>query len=202
MNILMNMLPFLYQNSKYIKDVQDALENERCILEQEFIDLYDNLFIDSSTWGLDLWEKFLDVRSISSDLETRKNVIKNKLRARGVTTKDVVLGLCSQYGFGQVEISEDFDKGEFTIRFISKEGEPKNLNDLINQLDLIVPSHISYNFHFTYVLWEEIKDKTWNDVKEMTWDSIRKLDEKQDKIISIPSDDTIPSEEIYPGKGL
>ena len=202
MNILMNMLPFLYQKSIYIKDIQNALENERCILEKEFIDLYDNLFVDSSTWCLDLWEKFLDVKSISSDLETRKNVIKNKLRARGVTTKDVILELCSQYGFGQVEISEDFDKGEFTIRFISKEGEPKNLNDLINQLDLIVPSHISYNFHFTYVLWEEIKNKTWNDVRDMTWDSIRKLDEKQDEIISIPSDDTVPSVEIYPNKGL
>ena len=201
MNILMNMLPFLYQNSIYIKDVQNALENERCILEKEFIDLYDNLFVDSSTWGLDLWEKFLDVKSISSDLETRKNVIKNKLRARGVTTKDVILELCSQYGFGQVEISEDFKNGKFIIRFISKEGEPENLRDLINQLDLIVPAHVEYDFHFTYVLWGEISNKTWEEVHEMTWDSIRKLDKKEDKLIAIPSDKTIPGE-IYPGQGL
>ena len=53
MNKLMNMLPFLYKNSKYINDVQDALENERCVLEKEIIDLYNNLFIDSSSWSLE-----------------------------------------------------------------------------------------------------------------------------------------------------
>ena len=202
MNKLMNMLPFLYKNSKYINDVQDALENERCVLEKEIIDLYNNLFIDSSSWSLEFWENFLDIKSISTDLEIRKNVIKNKLKYRGITTKNVILNLCSQYGFGQVEISEDFTNGKFTIRFISKEGEPDNLRDLINQLDLIIPSHISYDFHFTYVNWSEIEDKTWEDVCEMTWDTIRKLDKKKDSLIAIPSDNTIPSKEIYPNKGL
>lgn len=201
MSRLMNMLPFLYQNSKYIRDVQNSLESERDILEKEFINFYDNLFVESSSWSLEWWEKFLDVRSVSKDIETRKSVIKNKLKFRGVTNKDVILELCSQYGFGQVEISEDFANGKFTIRFISKEGEPDNLRDLINQLDLIIPSHISYDFHFTYVNWDEIKDKTWLDVCEMTWESIKKLDEKKDSLIAIPGNNTIPGE-IYPGQGL
>ena len=201
MNKLMDMLPFLYQESEYIKNVQNSLENERVVLEKEVIDLYDNLFVKTSSWSLKLWEKFLGVKSVSKDKETRKNVINNKLKFRGTTNKDAILELCSQYGFGQVEISEDFDNGKFTIRFISKEGEPDNLRDLINQLDLIIPSHISYEFHFTYVNWSEIEDKTWEDVCEMTWDTIRKLDEKKDSLIAIPSDETIPGE-IYPGQGL
>lgn len=201
MSRLMNMLPFLYQNSKYIRDVQNSLESERDILEKEFINFYDNLFVESSSWSLEWWEKFLDVRSVSKDIETRKSVIKNKLKFRGVTNKDVIMQLCSQYGFGQVEISEDFVNGKFTIRFISKEGEPDNLRDLINQLDLIVPSHISYDFHFTYVNWNEIEHKTWLDVSEMTWESIKKLDEKKDSLIAIPGDNTVPGE-IYPGQGL
>lgn len=201
MNKLMDMLPFLYQESEYIKNVQNSLENERVVLEKEVIDLYDNLFVKTSSWSLKLWEKFLGVKSVSKDKETRKNVINNKLKFRGTTNKDAILELCSQYGFGQVEISEDFSKGKFTIRFISKEGEPDNLRDLINQLDLIIPSHISYEFHFTYVNWSEIEDKTWEDVCEMTWDTIRKLDEKKDSLIAIPSDETIPGE-IYPGQGL
>ncbi len=201
MSRLMNMLPFLYQNSKYIRDVQNSLESERDILEKEFTNFYDNLFVESSSWSLELWEKFLDVRSVSKDIETRKSVIKNKLKFRGVTNKDVILELCSQYGFGQVEISEDFANGKFTIRFISKEGEPDNLRDLINQLDLIIPSHISYDFHFTYVNWNEIEHKTWLDVSEMTWESIKKLDEKKDSLIAIPGDNTVPGE-IYPGQGL
>ena len=201
MNKLMDMLPFLYQESEYIKNVQNSLENERVVLEKEVIDLYDNLFVKTSSWSLELWEKFLGVKSVSKDIETRKNVINNKLKFRGTTNKDVILELCSQYGFGQVEISEDFSKGKFTIRFISKEGEPDNLRDLINQLDLIIPSHISYDFHFTYVNWSEIEDKTWEDVCEMPWDTIRKLDEKKDNLIAKPSDETIP-DEIYPGQGL
>ncbi|MEG1008996.1 MAG: putative phage tail protein [Clostridia bacterium] len=201
MSRLMNMLPFLYKNSKYIKDIQDSLESERNVLEKEIIDLYDNLFVESSSWSLEWWEKFLDVRSVSGDIDTRKSVIKNKLKFRGVTNKDVILELCSQYGFGQIEISEDFGNGKFTIRFISKEGEPKNLRDLINQLNLIIPSHISYDFHFTYVNWDEIKDNTWADVSDMTWESIKKLDYKKDSLIAIPGDNTVPGE-IYPGQGL
>ena len=202
MGKLIDMLPSLYQNSEHIKNIQNALEGERDILKNEIIEFCDNLFIDTSSWGLDYFEKFLEVDSVSRDIDTRKNVIKNKSKFRGITNIDTVVNLCSQYGFGEVEVSENFKNGKFTIRFISKEGEPENIRDLINQLDLIIPAHVEYDFHFTYVLWGEIKNKTWNDVKEMTWDSIRKLDEKQDKIISIPSDDTIPSEEIYPGKGL
>ena len=192
MSKLIDMLPFLYQNSEHIKNIQNAFENERDILKNEIVEFCDNLFVDTSSWGLDYFEKFLDVKSISKDSDTRKSVIKNK---------DVIINLCSQYGFGEVEISEDFKNGKFIIRFISKEGEPENLRDLINQLDLIVPAHVEYGFHFTYVLWGEINNKTWEEVHEMTWDSIRKLDEKKDKLIAIPSEETIPGE-IYPSQGL
>ena len=202
MGKLIDILPSLYQNSEHIKNIQNALEGERDILKKEIIEFCDNLFIDTSSWGLDYFEKFLEVDSVSRDIDTRKNVIKNKSKFRGITNIDTVVNLCSQYGFGEVEVSENFKNGKFTIRFISKEGEPENIRDLINQLDLIIPAHVEYDFHFTYVLWGEIKNKTWNDVKEMTWDSIRKLDGKEDKIISIPSDNTVPGEEIYPGKGI
>ena len=202
MGKLIDMLPSLYQNSEHIKNIQNALEGERDILKKEIIEFCDNLFIDTSSWGLDYFEKFLEVDSVSKDVDTRKNVIKNKSKFRGITNIDTVVNLCSQYGFGEVEVSENFKNGKFTVRFVSKEGEPENIRDLINQLDLIIPAHVEYDFHFTYVLWGEIKNKTWNDVKEMTWDSIRKLDKKEDKIISIPSDNTVPGEEIYPGKGV
>ena len=202
MGKLIDILPSLYQNSEHIKNIQNALEGERDILKNEIIEFCDNLFIDTSSWGLDYFENFLEVDSVSKDINTRKNVIKNKSKFRGITNIDTVVNLCSQYGFGEVEVSENFKNGKFTIRFISIEGEPENIRDLINQLDLIIPAHVEYDFHFTYVLWGEIKNKTWNDVKEMTWDSIRKLVGKEDKIISIPSDNTVPGEEIYPGKGV
>ena len=201
MGKLIDMLPSLYQNSEHIKNIQNALEGERDILKNEIIEFCDNLFIDTSSWGLDYFEKFLEVDSVSRDIDTRKNVIKNKSKFRGITNIDTVVNLCSQYGFGEVEVDENFKNGKFIIRFISKEGEPENLRDLINQLDLIVPAHVEYDFHFTYVLWGEINNKTWEEVHEMTWDYIRKLDEKKDKLIAIPSDKTIPGE-IYPGQGL
>ena len=50
--------------------------------------------------------------------------------------------------------------------------------------------------------YDEIKEAmSWKDISDMTWDSIRKVDKKEDNLISIPSDNTIPSE-IYPGQGL
>lgn len=202
MSKFMDMLPFLYHNSDYIESIQNSLEDETYIYKEEFNDFINNLFIESSAWSLEFWEKFLNVKSVSKDIETRRNVIKNKLKFRNITNKEAILELCSKYGFGQVEIKEEFEEGKIYIRFISKEGEPQNLKDLIRQLDLIMPSHISYDFYFTYILWEEIQVKKWEDVKKMTWNTIRKLNERQDKLISIPSNNTIPSEKMYPSKGV
>ena len=202
MSKFMDMLPFLYHNSDYIESIQNSLEDETYIYKEEFNDFINNLFIESSTWSLEFWEKFLNVKSVSKDIETRRNVIKNKLKFRNITNKEAILELCSKYGFGQVEIKEEFEEGKIYIRFISKEGEPQNLKDLIRQLDLIMPSHVSYDFYFTYILWEEIQVKKWEDVKKMTWNTIRKLNERQDKLISIPSNNTIPSEKMYPSKGV
>ena len=201
MGKLMDMLPHLYQNSQYIQNIQGSLENELFVYKNEIEDFYKNLFVDDSTWSLEGFENFLDIKSESKDIYTRKNVIKNKLKFRSTINKHTISELCSQYGFGQVELNENFSEGKLTIRFISKEGEPKNLRDLINQLDLIIPSHIYYDFHFTYVNWEEIKDKTWKDISIMTWDNIRKVENKKDILIAIPGENTIPGL-IYPGQGL
>lgn len=200
-NRLFNMLPFLYLKSDYIKKLQDSFENERLVLEKEAIDFYDNLFIDTATWGLQWWEEFLGVKSISKDLDVRRSVIKNKLRFRNITNLKSIEELCSQYGYGSIEINEDFKNGKFTIRFISKEGEPENIKDLISQLNTIIPSHVGYDFHFTYINWGEIKNQTWKNAKEYTWNSIRKSNEKINKVIAIPSNNAIPGK-LYPNQGL
>lgn len=200
-NRLLNMLPFLYRKSEYIRSLQDSLENERLVLEKEVIDFYNNLFVDTSTWSLEFWEKFLDVKSVSSNIETRRNVIKNKLKFRGITNLTAIKELCSQYGYGEIEVNEDYENGKFTIRFISKEGEPENIKDLINQLNTITPSHVAYDFHFTYINWNEIRKQTWKDAREYTWNNIKKSGAKENIILAVPGDGTIPGK-IYPNQGL
>ena len=64
MGKLIDMLPSLYQNSEHIKNIQNALEGERDILKNEIIEFCDNLFINTSSWGLDYFEKFLEVDSV------------------------------------------------------------------------------------------------------------------------------------------
>lgn len=200
-NRLLSMLPFLYQNSDYIKGIQNGFESERLVLENEAIDFYNNLFIDTSSWSLEFWEKFLGVKSISADINERRNVIKNKLKFRGVTNFNSIKELCSQYGYGEIEIDEKFDEGKFIIRFISKEGEPNNIKDLIAQINSIIPAHVGYDFNFTYMYWSEIKNQTWKEAKNYTWNSIRKSNDKLNKILAIPGQGTIVGK-LYPSQGL
>ncbi|WP_343337262.1 hypothetical protein TPELB_23430 [Terrisporobacter petrolearius] len=200
-NRLLSMLPFLYHNSDYIKGIQNGFESERLVLEKEAIDFYNNLFVDTASWSLEFWESLLGVKSISNDINERRNVIKNKLKFRGITNFNAIKELCSQYGYGEIEINEKFDEGKFIIRFISKEGEPDNIKDLIAQINSIIPAHVGYDFNFTYMYWKEIKNQTWKNAKEYTWNSIRKSDEKLNKKIAIPGSKTIPGE-IYPSQGV
>lgn len=200
-NRLLSMLPFLYQSSEYIKGIQNGFESERLVLEKEAIDFYNNLFVDTASWSLEFWEKFLGVKSISDDINERRNVIKNKLKFRGITNFNSIKELCSQYGYGEIEIDEKFDEGKFIIRFISKEGEPNNIKDLIAQINSIIPAHVGYDFNFTYMYWSEIKNQTWKEAKNYTWNSIRKSNDKLNKIIAIPGQSTIVGK-LYPGQGL
>jgi hypothetical protein len=71
-------------------------------------DLRDQCFVDTATWGLDLWEGFLGIEvDHNKSYESRRENIKAKLRGIGTLTKELIESVANSYSNGAVEVREN-----------------------------------------------------------------------------------------------
>lgn len=54
-------IPSFYDN-KYIRAIQESLEKECLRFEQAYDDTLKQFFVESATWGLDLWEGLFRIK--------------------------------------------------------------------------------------------------------------------------------------------
>ncbi|GAA0717265.1 hypothetical protein GCM10008905_02740 [Clostridium malenominatum] len=74
-----------------------------------------------------------------------------------------------------MQILEHPESYSFTVKFIGTKGIPRNLAAFKDMLDNIKPAHLSYDFKYTYTLWEHLKEKglTWESSKQKTWNDLK-----------------------------
>ena len=110
--------PKLLQN-EIDKPLMDSLDIEIDNMKTAYLDLFNQFFISTATWGLDYWEKLagIPVRNDLS-LRLRRENILNALRNRDITTVDVIKSLAESYSGGECEVKEIFKDYKFTVKFI------------------------------------------------------------------------------------
>ena len=88
---LMSLLPWYYKSNVTIEGLQNSIAKELGKLYYNLEDLINQLFIDTATWGLSIYEKQLGLQTnLSLSYEERREIIKAKLRGRGTTTKQMI----------------------------------------------------------------------------------------------------------------
>lgn len=173
---LMKYLPQYWHEIKEMIALQETLGIELGELEHKLKDLFLQCFIDSATWGLDLWEKELALKTnYKNSYEHRREMIKAKLRGASTTTKYMIENVARAFSNGEVEVIEHNDEYFFDIKFIGTRGIPSNLEGLKNTLNEIKPAHLGIKYIFTFATWGEVKKRTWGDIKKLTWKEVRKL---------------------------
>lgn len=171
---LMKYVPRYYNESNVVKNIFDAYEKELAFLHWQIDDLQDQFFIDTATWGLDIWEKEWGIHTDhSKPYEERREVVKAKMRGRGTTTKEMIKNVAEAFSGGEVEVIEDNENYSFTIQFVGIKGIPRNMQDLINTLKIIKPAHLGYTFKYTFTVWNMVSHLTWGEVKTQTWNELR-----------------------------
>ena len=74
-------------------------------------ELLAQFFIDTATWGLDLWEKELEIQTDrSKPFERRREIIKAKLRGAGTTTVEMIKNVAEAFSGGEVIVIEALQK--------------------------------------------------------------------------------------------
>lgn len=173
---LMKHLPEYYYKSEVTKNglYSQSYEVGKFLVTMEEVEK--QLYIDSATWGLDVWEKAYNLTPGVNDTYTdRREVIKAKIRGQGTTTKQMLKNTAEAFSGGEVEITEHSAEYYFSIKFVGVKGIPQNMAGFLNMMEDIKPAHLGYEIDYSYTVWNFIQGKndTWNNVNNNTWDTIK-----------------------------
>lgn len=174
---LMELLTPHYEENETMKELQSIIgrEVEKIATNKDIA--INQGFVETATILLSRWEKIFGLEiDVSKSNEFRRERIKAKIRGQGTTTKQMIVDVASSFSNGEVEVIEDFPNYKFKIKFVGVKGIPANLTDLTITINEIKPAHLSFEYEFTFVTWNEFDsyNKTWNewDGLNLTWDEL------------------------------
>lgn len=167
--------PFVCQIHE-MKALYEVQGKELGDLNYYISDLLKQCFIDTATWGLLYWEDEYGIETnLSLSYEQRREILKAKKRGQGTTTKAMLKNAAEAFSGGEVSIIEDNENYLFIIQFVGVKGIPQNMQAFMNMLEDIKPAHLTYNFKYTYTIWNFIMEKklTWNNIKTKNWEELK-----------------------------
>ncbi|MFB5267076.1 putative phage tail protein [Paenibacillus enshidis] len=157
--ILKGYLPSYYNDFVEMGRLTDSEGAELELLEKQISELLDQYYPESATWGLERYEKDLQINTIpDKPFEQRRSVIISKMRGSGKVSAQLIKEMAEAYDGGQVDVSVQPADYTFTIHFIDTIGIPPNLNDLKEALEEIKPAHLAIGYTFRYLLIRDIHE--------------------------------------------
>ena len=147
---LINKLPYFYDN-EVTRPIIEAEQVERDELIKEIENTLKQCFVSTATWGLDYWEKMLNIPILKSkSYEERRSIIYSKMRGTRTTTVEVIRQLAmSFFEVENVEVIEDNSNYIFNIDLQNTKFKVCNLKSLYDCLEIYKPAHLNYYFTFT-----------------------------------------------------
>lgn len=172
--MLMDYLPRYYKDSKVFLELFRGFAAEINETDKNIEELEAQMFVDTSTWGLDIWEKELGISTDKSkSYESRREAIKAKMRGYGTCTVEMIKNTALAYTNAEVEVIEDNPNYAFVIKFVSVKGIPPDVKAFEETIETIKPAHLTYRLEYSYTTWGELKKTTWGDLKNKTWEEVR-----------------------------
>lgn len=157
------------QSRALIETLADASLDAKVALE----DVMDQFFVETATWGLDLWEQQVGIETDHSLSQAdRRTAIKQSLVASGNTTAEMVRQLAEAItGYeARVIVNQDYS---FSLEFLGEKNELADINveGLRSVVEQIKPAHL--RFVISGVTWGDIESVglTWQyfETNKMTW---------------------------------
>lgn len=121
------------------------------------LDWLEQLTIDTATWGLKYWEQAYGVTpQITDTVEERRGRVKAKMRSPQTVTAAMLENLTDSYINGQSVVTELPRQHKVQIQFNGDYGIPSNLDSLTAALLEVLPSHVTYEYLYRYLLVREV----------------------------------------------
>lgn len=94
---MLTFTDWYYQESKIMQSILDTQGIEIDAVRDKLKDILNQFYVDTATWGLDLWEKELNIQDTSGDYAERRNRIKLYLAKPVSVTPKFLCTLTNRY---------------------------------------------------------------------------------------------------------
>lgn len=166
-------IPKFIAKGNVFKQIFESQQYEIDILNNNIQDIINNLFVETATWSLSIFEKEYGLDTVLSDaLENRRSRILAKKRSKGVCNISKIKEIASSFSNGEVDVIPHYEDDYFTVTFIGTKGIPPRLEDLYDAIEVIKPAHLDIEYQFNYETWGEVKEYTWEELAHFTWEQV------------------------------
>ncbi|KZL94377.1 putative phage tail protein [Clostridium magnum] len=136
--------PFLF-DSNIFTDLFIQYQAETDNLESDTQDLLNQLFPNTATWGLVLWEQLVGITTNTSiNIEVRRVNVLNKLSQIYTMTASNMTDILKKFTDGLVSLIQNYSMYTFDIDFNVK-SKAVSLLDLLQTIETIKPAHLDYS---------------------------------------------------------
>ena len=147
---ILKYLPEFVQKDNDFKAVGETLSQEQERQRQQIQEIFAQMFIETATWGLSLWEELLEITPrAGANYGDRRRSILLRLQSNQVSTKEFMARLVARYTDDGKAAIEEHNEGNY-FRVIV-EGIIIDKLGIVEGLEMHKPAHLAYNFLFKII---------------------------------------------------
>jgi hypothetical protein len=166
---MLNLIHKIYRKDKVTIDLINAITTKLTETENKINDLYKQIFLNYSTWYLDLKEDEMSISKKLDDIDKRRAYIRTRLLGTGTATKELLESTANTVPGVEVEIT--FENMTVILNFLKVENN-KYLGIVKRTVETMIPYHLDISLKYERINWGELKDTTWGAVNPYTWESV------------------------------
>jgi len=137
---MVNAAPDYYAYSKLFADLQQAIADDLDAADVNMVDVQQQLYISTATWGLRYWEQILHIPTVPADgYALRRSRVLAAWRGVGNFSVAMLYKTIEAYTTTQVNITVDVNDSLVTIEVYN---DAKSLLLALPQIDNIIHAHI------------------------------------------------------------
>lgn len=151
MKIDTKILPQVARN-ELTDDYFKALDHSSFNCRENICDIENIIFIyNANDETLKQWETFMGLPERKDyTLRDRQDRVVYTLTNKSIFTKQFLKQQAKIFTNGEIDIQENFPNYHFKIIFISNVGQPPNLENFKNMVNVSKPAHLTYELVFRY----------------------------------------------------
>lgn len=169
------MLSFIHKRYRNDLITNEILKGTGIILdeiEKDTLEIKEQNIIETATWGLDIFEKDLNINNRASPYEQRRELISAKLRGSGKLDLKLIKDTLDAYTNSDVDVKFT---GIIEITFINILGKPPNIDDVYRTIEEIKPAHLGLKYVFIYRTHQELSKYTHDYLSQYSHNDLRSM---------------------------